>query len=314
MSTIHLIPNIELLVTKGDDSGKVFETNRFPITIGREESCEFVLEDSSISRKHAVIESDGATVWVKDLGSTNGSFVNNMRIKRKTEIGDGTTFILGNSWIKLIYSRAGVKKKKKNIEPDGTAYIDNTKAEEAFFVVDLENSSTIADQYGNDVALKIAKILNKYTMPCANKNKPKFTKSTGDGFLISFETPRQALNTATTLLKQINKYNKGKKENKQVNIRIALNFGECNIVPNGDRLGHAVNVTFRVEGLKYTDGKKDKYLVKKEDFVERNRIFVTEAFYKELEDSDKLKYDFTPVGNFSLKGMKKPHKIYYLNN
>ena len=314
MTTIHLIPNIKLLITKGNDSGKVFETNRFPITIGREDSNDLVVDnDTGISRKHVEIDSDGSKVWIKDLGSTNGSFLNNIRIKRRTEIDDGATFIIGNTWIKLIFSKQGLKKKKKNVEPDGTAYLDNMKAYEAFFVVDLENSSAIADQYGNDVALKIAKILNKYTVPCANKNKPTFTKSTGDGFLISFENSKQALNTATSLLSQIRKYNKNKKENKQVNIRIALNFGECNIIPNGDRLGHAVNVTFRVEGLKYTDGKKDKLLVNKKDFVTRNRILVTEDFYKELEDNDKLKYDFNLIGNFKLKGMKKLHKIYYLN-
>jgi len=314
MATVYLIPNIKLLVTKGDDSGKVFETNRFPITIGREKLNDLVLDnDSSISRQHAQIDSNGTKVWIKDLGSTNGCFVNNIRITRRTELNDGTTFVVGNSWIKLIFSKPNKKEIDEDETIDGTTYLSNMKSKEAIFVVDLENSSTIADLYGDDVALKISKVLSKNTAPYANKNKAKFIKSTGDGFLITFETPRQALNTATSVLEQIRKHNKKNKEQKQVNIRIALNFGECNIEPNGDRLGHAVNVTFRVEGLKYIDAKKDKLLINKKDFITTNRIFITESFYKELEDNDKLKYDFNLLGNFILKGIKKPHKIYHMN-
>ena len=59
----------------------------------------------------------------------------------------------------------------------------------------------------------------KNTMPYANKNKAKFIKSTGDGFLITFGTPKQALNTAISLLRQIRKHKKKKKEkNKLISV------------------------------------------------------------------------------------------------
>src|SRR5579872_912091 len=52
------------------------------LRIGRLESLEVVIEDSSVSRRHAeVVSTDNG--WVaRDLGSTNGTFVNSVRVGR----------------------------------------------------------------------------------------------------------------------------------------------------------------------------------------------------------------------------------------
>ncbi len=46
------------------------------ITIGRDEACTLSIDDDSVSRRHATIEWDGEGYKVRDLGSTNGTFVN----------------------------------------------------------------------------------------------------------------------------------------------------------------------------------------------------------------------------------------------
>ena len=52
MGTEFLCPNLRLLVNKGPDDGKVFESNHFPIIIGREAVSDFVLSrDSNVSTK-----------------------------------------------------------------------------------------------------------------------------------------------------------------------------------------------------------------------------------------------------------------------
>ena len=46
-------------------------------TIGRETSCDLVIEDATVSRQHASIElSEDGSVWVVDADSRNGSFLN----------------------------------------------------------------------------------------------------------------------------------------------------------------------------------------------------------------------------------------------
>jgi len=47
-----------------------------PSVIGRSRSCDLVLRDDSVSRRHVMLTVDGAHVIVTDLGSTNGTLLN----------------------------------------------------------------------------------------------------------------------------------------------------------------------------------------------------------------------------------------------
>ena len=49
-------------------------------TIGRDEGCEIRVDDLTVSRRHATIDRDGETYSMRDLGSTNGTWVNDERI------------------------------------------------------------------------------------------------------------------------------------------------------------------------------------------------------------------------------------------
>ena len=49
-----------------------------------------------MSRRHAEIRQEGATYWIVDLGSTNGTLLNGKRIERE-RLHDGDTITLGSS-------------------------------------------------------------------------------------------------------------------------------------------------------------------------------------------------------------------------
>jgi pSer/pThr/pTyr-binding forkhead associated (FHA) protein len=57
-----------------------------PISVGRSEESNLRLLEGQPSRHHALISTEGAQVFVEDLGSTNGTFVNNRRIDAKTKV------------------------------------------------------------------------------------------------------------------------------------------------------------------------------------------------------------------------------------
>ena len=54
-----------------------------PITIGRLAECEIALSDPNISRRHAELRREGDAVYVIDLGSTNGTKVNGVRVRQQ---------------------------------------------------------------------------------------------------------------------------------------------------------------------------------------------------------------------------------------
>lgn len=62
---------------------------------GRIEGNEVVLADQRVSRRHAVVQGRGGTFHLVDLGSTNGTFVNDIRIHRPTRLNDADVIGIG---------------------------------------------------------------------------------------------------------------------------------------------------------------------------------------------------------------------------
>jgi predicted component of type VI protein secretion system len=65
-------------------------------TIGRE-GCDVVLADPEVSRRHATIREDNGGPAIEDLGSTNGTYVNDRRITGLQVLKDGDVVRLGNT-------------------------------------------------------------------------------------------------------------------------------------------------------------------------------------------------------------------------
>jgi pSer/pThr/pTyr-binding forkhead associated (FHA) protein len=66
------------------------------ITVGRGD-CDVVVVDPEVSRRHAVIRDGPRGPAIHDLGSTNGTFVNDTRIAAPHELRDGDVVRLGNT-------------------------------------------------------------------------------------------------------------------------------------------------------------------------------------------------------------------------
>ncbi|NND45438.1 MAG: EAL domain-containing protein [Xanthomonadales bacterium] len=62
---------------------------RFPFRVGRQEGLSLVLDSSGISRVHAEIQQDTAGLWVTDLNSTNGTFVNRKPVNGRQIVRSG---------------------------------------------------------------------------------------------------------------------------------------------------------------------------------------------------------------------------------
>jgi EAL domain-containing protein (putative c-di-GMP-specific phosphodiesterase class I) len=66
---------------------------KFPFTLGRNESCDYQVQSTRVSREHACITKDGRHFRIKDLGSTNGTLVNGKKISEALlNDGDLLTF------------------------------------------------------------------------------------------------------------------------------------------------------------------------------------------------------------------------------
>jgi pSer/pThr/pTyr-binding forkhead associated (FHA) protein len=87
-------------------SGK-YQGGEFPleldreILIGRGSDLDMVLVEDMVSRRHARITSYGGDIFIEDMGSTNGTFVNGEKIS-KVRLKEGDRILVGTSIIKLV--------------------------------------------------------------------------------------------------------------------------------------------------------------------------------------------------------------------
>lgn len=67
-----------------------------PVVVGRMPDCDITIVDSNVSRRHAEIRPAGDAFVLVDLGSTNGSKVNGVRVAQR-ELVDGDEITFGNT-------------------------------------------------------------------------------------------------------------------------------------------------------------------------------------------------------------------------
>jgi two-component system, cell cycle response regulator len=87
------------IVLAGSNLGRMFRVEKTDNILGRSNAATIRLEDDGISRKHAKVEMRGQELWIEDLKSQNGTFINGQRVTVQAlhdgdKIQVGTTTIL----------------------------------------------------------------------------------------------------------------------------------------------------------------------------------------------------------------------------
>ncbi|MEZ4235776.1 MAG: sigma 54-interacting transcriptional regulator [Myxococcota bacterium] len=94
-------PRLALVVYHRDGLEVVPLLDRSPVVIGRTEPSDIRPRSRRLSRRHAQFESVEGEVWVEDLRSTNGTFVNGARITARTPVAMGDEVTLGSVTVAL---------------------------------------------------------------------------------------------------------------------------------------------------------------------------------------------------------------------
>ena len=96
-----------LVMSQGPQPGQTFMLDRDWLTLGRDPSNEIVIGDPQISRQHARVTRQGKLIVIEDLGSTNGTFVNGMRLTGPHVMANGDVIGLGDA-VTLTYYEVGI--------------------------------------------------------------------------------------------------------------------------------------------------------------------------------------------------------------
>lgn len=166
-----------LLVLKGADTGLRIAVKNNRVSLGRTIEADIVLNDSLISRRHAEIICDweAGTYTVIDLGSTNGTFVNDRAIDRR-EVADGDKIFLGSTILKFtledqVESESGQLFNKLMFEDDLTGLVVRRRFDNdlrvhlqsakvlgkpiSLLMMDLDGLKQINDTHGHQVGASV---------------------------------------------------------------------------------------------------------------------------------------------------------------
>jgi pSer/pThr/pTyr-binding forkhead associated (FHA) protein len=97
----------------GTLQSSLYEINDDEVAIGRSQQCHVVLEDKKSSRKHVILKREGSKYILKDLGSANGTLVNQVRVHDEQELHSGDQIQIGETAFTFKVVQADYEQKKE---------------------------------------------------------------------------------------------------------------------------------------------------------------------------------------------------------
>lgn len=87
--------NISLILLKKDGTKKVFPVRNKATILGRRPDCDLCIPLQVVSRRHCQLSQEESTLKIRDLRSSNGTFLNGQKVDDETEVKPGDHIQVG---------------------------------------------------------------------------------------------------------------------------------------------------------------------------------------------------------------------------
>lgn len=219
-----------LLVVGGDLNGTLFDLLDGETTIGRNPDCTIPLDFGGISRKHFKVNVSNLDVTITDLGSSNGTFVNNQKIQVPTQLNKADMIKIGEIALKFLpkgdTERLTYDKLHLEASTDGLtgcfnkSYFNNkldlevkkskvTGTPLSLIIFDLDHFKKLNDNWGHDAGDYVLKEKAKLLRDNGIRKGDTFARYGGEEFVVLLPNTnlKQAFEIAERLRKIIEDYN-----------------------------------------------------------------------------------------------------------
>jgi pSer/pThr/pTyr-binding forkhead associated (FHA) protein len=130
----------QLIVIQGRSASQALRLGSGVTTVGRQDGCQLQVKSSQVSRKHCELFEKKGLLLVKDLGSSNGTFVNGKRVKDQLVLEAGAELSLGGVKFRVekVDESAG-----RAAAPDDAALAEPvTVGEDDVIAIELDDEAT----------------------------------------------------------------------------------------------------------------------------------------------------------------------------
>jgi len=263
------VTSYPVVVVKQPDRKPLYLQVRDKLEIGRE--CDGLLvDDLQCSRRHVALVPRNGSLVVEDLGSTNGTFVNDKVLTSSMELSSGTSVRIGATTIELASEAESFEIRPDAVKPGaaGGAKLRETSIEmvakdvekrsqqrsigqhESTVTIvfsDIESSTEHATSMGDTKWIGVLNAHNTIIRDNVDKWGGNIIKNQGDGFMLTFPSARRALICMAEVQQDLAAYAE-KNPDEGVKIRVGAHTGEV-IVDGDDIFGKHVIIAARVANL-----------------------------------------------------------------
>lgn len=282
-----------LVVEKGIHDVSIIPLSKPVSLLGTSSTADIVLDNPYVSRLHANIMEEDGRFRIRDLGSTNGTFVNSTRLQGEDHwLNSGDRIELAEGQVVLRFQENSATRTmildlqseqsdlRSYAAPDGTTTI---------LFSDMEGSTAMTERLGDQRAQEVLHIHNAIIRQQVITHGGFEVKTQGDGFMLAFSSARWALQCAIAIQRAF-AANTDQHSGEPILVRIGLHTGEA-IKEGYDFFGKSVILAARVAGQ-----------------AEGGQILVS-SLLKELVESIG-EFEFGESRQVELKGLSGQHLVY----
>jgi len=228
-----------------------------PLEIGRD--CDgIILTDSQISRRHLELRRAGDAVVAIDLGSTNGSRVDDVPFTGPHRLLPGEVIRIGATTITLVdetrttsephpLRTTSIELVSQTVLAAGTELSSLATHDRTLTIVfsDIEDSTRRAVELGDEQWMSILQIHNAIVRRFVAKHGGREIKTLGDGFMLTFPSARAAIVAMSEVQRAVDAYAHSKPA-EGMSVRVGIHTGEAMPDAAGDLIGRHVILASRI--------------------------------------------------------------------
>jgi class 3 adenylate cyclase len=251
------------------------------VTLGREEDNDIVLESPRVSRHHARLDWTGSMYVLEDLGSKNGTWINDRRLEGPTPLNDSDTVRFGDlTFAFKVQSASTLTLPRTPPIPHETVTIMFT---------DLEGHTGLFETLGSEAVYQLLddhlSVMKTHVM----RHDGRTVKTEGDGLIASFSSVRQAVDCAIDIQQALGG-TESPSSGRRLPVRIGINSGEA-LKQGEDLVGLAMVKAERIMGL-----------------AGGGRIYLSQVSRSLLGPASGLR--ILPKGWHQLKGLSRKERVF----
>ena len=170
-------------------AGRCIKLDRLPLRLGRDPDNELVLEDEGVSRRHARIEKRAGRVVLMDVGSTNGTLLNDAELAGIAELRTGDRIKVGSTIFKYLSASdleaalheqifaiattdalTGLRNKRHLTDELAREFSRARRYNRTFSIlmVDIDHFKEVNDRYGHQVGDVTLRAVASTVLSCLN--------------------------------------------------------------------------------------------------------------------------------------------------